>query len=162
MQLRNLGLKNITLSDLENKKYINYLNLIPIKMNNASITYENCYKYNNRCGSIGLYGIYKKDGKRYALNAGKSKNLGKEIRKFWRIISQPYKQDINYDYGRWYHIANDYENFEIFIICIDVSEQEALLQEAAWAYQNDANFKYTLDYKTGNKIQIKGTHGYWM
>ena len=161
MQLHNLGMKDLTLSDLEDKKYIDYLNLIPLKISGNSITYEDSFNYNNRCGSIGLYGTYKKDGKRYALNAGKSKNLGKEIRKFWRIISQPYKQDINYDYGRWYHIANDYENFEICIICIDVTEQEALLQEAAWSYQNDANFKYTINAR-GNKIQIPRTHGYWM
>lgn len=160
MQLHNLGFKELKLDDLKDKKYIDYLNLVPIKINENSISYEESFIYDNRCGSIGLYGKYKKDNKVYALNAGKSINLGKEIRKFWRIISNPEKQNIEEDYGRWYHISNDYTNFEIKIICIDVSEQEALLKEAAWAMQNNANFKYTV--KNGKKVQIENTHGYWM
>ena len=116
--------------------------------------------YKNRCGAIGLTGICKKDGIRYALNAGKSIDLEGEIRKFKRIISMPCIQDVNYDYGRWYHIANDYTDFEISIICVDVTEDEALLQEFLWAKNNNANFKYEI--KNGKKEQIPNTHGYWM
>ena len=51
-------------------------------------------------------------------------------------------QEENYDYGRWYKIIHNYTDFEILIICVDVSEEEALLNETVWAYQNNANFKF--------------------
>lgn len=161
MQLRKFGISDINFNDLDGKEFSDFLKLEQLHINGEIVSYKDSYKFNNRCGSIGLFGTNIQDNKRYALNAGKSVNLGEEIRKFWRIISQPSKQSIYYDYGRWYHIANDYKDFEIAIISIDVSEQEALLSEAQWAYKNNANFKYKID-ENGNKIQLPNTHGYWM
>lgn len=160
MQLRKVGV-NISLEDLSNKEYLHYFELIDLKIDGNKVTYEDSIIYNERCGSIGLYGINILDGLRYALNAGKSNNLGNEIRKFWRIISNPQKQDMNYDYGRWYSIANNYHNFEVIILCVDVPEKEALLAEMSWSLQNDANFKYNID-SFGNKRIKCNTHGYWM
>ena len=160
MQLRKTGI-DVTIDDLNDTNYFNYIKLVPLNINGIKVTYEDSTIYNKRCGSIGLYGISKIDGQKYALNAGKSINLGNEIRKFWRILSNPQKQDKSFDYGRWYSITNNYYNFEIIILCVDVSEPEALLTEMSWATQNDANFKYEID-ELGNKVQKSYTHGYWM
>lgn len=160
MQLRKAGI-TLTMNDLNDTNYFSYIKLIPLKINEEKVAYEDFAIYNKRCGSIGLYGISKINGQRYALNAGKSVNLGNEIRKFWRILSKPQKQDKNWDYGRWYSITNNYCNFEVIILCVDVSEPEALLTEMSWAINNDANFKYEIN-KLGSKAQKLNTHGYWM
>ena len=144
MNLRKSGI-NVTLEDLMNKnqeEIIRYLTKIPLKINGEIVKYLDSQIYNKRYSSIGLTGICKEDGIRYALNAGKSIDLGSEIRKFWRIINSLEKQEENYDYGRWYKIIHNYTDFEILIICVDVSEEEALLNETVWTYQNNANFKF--------------------
>lgn len=136
-----------------------FIKEFPLKIDGRIV--ENASEYNKKCGSIGLTGISNDDRKRHSLNAGKSIDLGMEIKKFWRILSRPTLQDINYDYGRWFNISNNYTDFEIIILCVDVPEQDALLTEAAWAIRNNAHFKYNTD-ENGSKVQIKGTHGYWM
>lgn len=134
---------------------------IPIDLNGVDL-------YRNKLGAIGLYGKFKKDGKRYALTAGKSVNLHREIRSFYHRINHPELQKpygfvlpsndkIDNDYGRWYDITHDYCDFEIVIIYSGENEAEAYLYEASWALANDAIFKKDKNYK-----KIKGTHGYWM
>lgn len=70
MNLRKSGI-NVTLEDLMNKnqeEIIRYLIKIPLKINGEIVKYLNSQIYNKRCGSIGLTGICKEDGIRYALN----------------------------------------------------------------------------------------------
>ena len=157
--LNSIGINIKNLNYFEIKKL--FINKSPLNINGKIIDFENLKIYNNRCGAIGLTGINIKDGNRYALNAGKSINIGNEIRKFYMITSQPEKQDPNYDYGRWYKIANEYRDFEIILLCIDVPEEEALLYEANWAFKNNAEFKYFINDRC-EKIQKENTHGYWM
>ena len=157
--LNSIGIDTKNLNYFEIKKL--FIDKSPLNIDGKIIDFENLKIYNNRCGAIGLTGINIKDGNRYALNAGKSINIGNEIRKFYMITSQPEKQDPNYDYGRWYKIANQYRDFEITLLCIDVSGEEALLYEANWAFKNNAEFKYFTN-DNGEKIQKENTHGYWM
>lgn len=161
--------KKIMLSNLKSSveftdKELERLNSIDIEVAGV-VNYENSKEFKDIIGVIGLTGVFKGDNKRYALTAGKSINLEKEIKKFWRIISNPEKQipyndirDIKFkDYGRWYDITHDYFKFEIIIIKYNCNENEALQQEAAWAVQNNAVFQFDSNHK-----KLEGTHGYWM
>lgn len=131
------------------------------------IDIENIGLYSKVIGSIGLYGICKADGKKYALTAGKSVNLKREISAFLYRIKNPDEQKpygtldkhgkIDNDYGRWYDITHDYENFEIVLLYSGDDEIQAYLCEAAWALHNDAVFK-----KDKNNKKLPNTHGYWM
>lgn len=122
------------------------------------------------CGSIGLTGVYKGDGVRYALTAGKSVNLQREINFFVYNITHPDEMPpygtidpntgkIDSDYGRWHTIANEYEDFEIVLLTDKdgVTEEQALDFEFLWAIENEAYYHYS-----GNKIKLEGTHGYWL
>ena len=152
---------DITLSDLNSIAY-----------NNAELDLSDgitSLKYlKNVCGAIGLTGIFKEDGKRYALTAGKSNNIYYEIRKFLRIIEQPEKQipygetdkktnKIDNDYGRWYDITHNYSDFKIELIAKDVSDEEAILCEMKWAIDNNALYKCD-----NNRKKLPNTHGYWL
>lgn len=64
---------------------------------------------------------------------------------------------IDDDYGRWYDITHNYENFEIVLLYSGHDEAKAYMCEAAWSLHNDAVFKRD---KNGKKLP--NTHGYWM
>ena len=147
-----------------------------IKFDGSYINFSNLQEIDSYkgIGSIGLTGVFKEDGKRYALTAGKSNNLSKEIRKFIRILNSPEKQTIygqidlstgkiDNDYGRWYDITHNYTDFQIEILYFGNSESEALKFEALWALRNNATFKYDCDLNSKNFMKkIEGTHGYWL
>lgn len=122
------------------------------------------------CGAIGLTGVYKGDGIRYALTAGKSVNLQKEINFFVYNITHPNEMPpygtidpntgkIDSDYGRWYTIANEYEDFEILLITDEegVDEEKALDCEFLWSIENGAYYNSNSD-----RTKVEGTHGYWL
>lgn len=137
-----------------------------LKLNDKILELGDIIKYKNQIGSIGIYGTYLKDNKKYALNAGKSNDLYKEIRKFISILSSPDKQipygdkrDLKFkDYGRWYDITHNYKNFQIVLLTNEnCTEEEALLSELKFALDNEAFFQFDENHK-----KLEGTHGYWM
>ena len=122
------------------------------------------------CGSIGLTGVYKGDGVRYALTAGKSVNLQREINFFLYNITHPDEMPpygtidlntgkIDSDYSRWYTIANEYEDFEILLLTDEegVDEEKALDCEFLWSIENGAYYNSNSD-----RTKVAGTHGYWL
>lgn len=122
------------------------------------------------CGAIGLTGVYKDDGVRYALTAGKSVNLQREINFFIYNITHPDEMTpygtidpntgkIDSDYGRWHTIANEYEDFEILLLTDEkgVDEEKALDCEFLWSIENGAYYNSNSD-----RTKVAGTHGYWL
>ena len=171
--------KKISLRNLEKAKQVKIQKLKklfeenPIQFNSQLISFEKLQelKQNDICGSWVIkekFKAYKgtnRENEIFKLGPFKSVKVYNEMYWAFRVISQPQKQDmfnIDWTIAKWWYIANLYYDFEFEIITDKkgVSEEEALIIEAAYASKYNLFVKFTKD-EEGRRIPIVEKHAYW-
>lgn len=148
----------------------------PIKFNNKFISYDDLQKLkqNDICGSWVIRAKFKaykgteRENERFRLGPFKAKEVYDEMSWAGRVIKQPEKQDWiiteqnPWNIAKWWYISNLYYDFEFELITDEngVTEEEALIAEAAYASKYDLFVEFTED-KEGRKIPIVEKHAYW-
>ena len=101
----------------------------------------------------------------FRLGPFKSVKVYDEMYWAFRVLSQPEKQDrfdSDWTITKWWYIANLYYDFEFKLLTNEngVSEEEALVTEAAYASKHNLFVEFTEDGE-GRRIPIVEKHAYW-
>ena len=148
----------------------------PIKFNNKFISYDDLQqlKENDICGAWVIRAKFKaykgtdRENERFRLGPFKAKEVYDEMSWAGRVIKHPEKQDWiiteqnPWKYAKWWYISNLYYDFEFELITDEngVTEEEALVAEAAYASKYDIFVEFTED-EEGRRIPIVEKHAYW-
>lgn len=148
----------------------------PIKLNDKIIYYDDLkkLKQNDICGSWIIRAKFKdykgtnRENERFRLGLFKAKEVYDEMSWAGRVIKQPGKQDWiitpknPWTDAKWWYISNLYYDFEFELITDEngVTEEEALVAEAAYASKYNLFVKFTTN-EEGRRIPIIEKHAYW-
>lgn len=111
------------------------LNSTPLNLNDKNDLKE---KYLEKPGVLFIWGLNSIDNKWYCLTGGQTINLYGHIINF-QLLSNKTKIKPNYEDNRWFHIANNYNKFNIIIThyCIKNFKTREIL-ELNYAIENSA------------------------
>ena len=145
----------------------------PIQFNSKFISFEKLQelRQNDICGTWVINAKFKaykgtnRENEIFKIGPFKSKKVYDEMYWAFRVLSQPEKQDkfdLDWTIAKWWYFANLYYDFEFELLTDKngVSEEEALVTEAAYASKYDLFIEFTED-KKGKRIPVVEKHGYW-
>ena len=145
----------------------------PIKLNGKSISFDDLAKLkkNDICGTWVLEARFKdykgtiREKEIFKLGPFKSIKVYDEMDWARRVVTQPEKQDrwnIEWVIAKWWYFANLYYDFNLVLLTDEngVTEEEALIAEAAYASKYDLFVEFTTD-EEGRRIPIIEKHAYW-
>ena len=148
----------------------------PIRFDYQYISFEDLQQLrkNDICGSWIIRAKFKaykgtnRENEVFCLSPFKSIKVYDEMYWVFRVISQPNKQnrwitnENHWNLAKWWYIVNLYYDFEFELITDEkgVSEEEALVAEAAYASKYDLFVKFTED-EEGRRIPVVEKHAYW-